>query len=343
MTRPRPFVAQRWHGRGRGGGRWLAGRAFQGGTKARRAGEWCPRRMDALGGRRLATKAPTMMSIVTDEQSRDISPSWYLARAGSPSPEGSLEIAAMKPAAVIPESQMMPKNDLELIRAQLQAQTKAFQALSHSITLLEQESRQQQERIKKLEEEVQFAVCSPCGEAFDGLLKRRIQEVWKAVAKEVEGLHGSMIQKENSVQSLSQEVLESKKFLWEELEAVQGELRCIHQKLKDQEVGITRNLVSIKKMQENQMKCTRLLTQLRGKIPEDTPETVNNKPVSEELNDIWSAINTLRNSITSWRDKRGSSRMKGQTSRQQRRSAVQDSSLSDSALHQRHRTSETSS
>ncbi|KAH0628697.1 hypothetical protein JD844_010123 [Phrynosoma platyrhinos] len=201
--------------------------------------------------------------------------------------QGSLEIADVKPSVMLTESQMILKNDLELIKAQLHAQTKAFQALSHSITLLEQESNQQQNRIKELEEEVQFASHSTHGETVDGLMQRRIQEVWRAMAKEVEGLQGSMIQKENSMENLSQEVLESKKFLWEELEAVQSELRRIHQKLKDQEVDITRNLVSIKKMQENQMKCTKILSQLRGKIPENTSEIVDNKPVSEELNDIW--------------------------------------------------------
>ncbi|XP_042304121.1 coiled-coil domain-containing protein 159 [Sceloporus undulatus] len=257
---------------------------------------------------------------------------------------GSLEIADVKPSVMLTESQMILKNDLELIKAQLYAQTKAFQALSHSITLLEQESNQQQNRIKELEGEVQFARHSAPEETIDGLMQRRIQEVWRAMAKEVEGLQGSMIQKESSVENLSQEVLESKKFLWEELEAVQGELRRIHQKLKDQEVDITRNLVSIKKMQENQMKCTKILSQLRGKIPENTSEAVDNKPMSEELNDIWSAVNTLRNSFPGgiWSDKRGSSRTKGRVSRQHRKVNV-PGSVSDSAMHQHRSSSEHSS
>ncbi|XP_066469332.1 coiled-coil domain-containing protein 159 isoform X1 [Tiliqua scincoides] len=66
---------------------------------------------------------------------------------------------------------------------------------------------------------------------FEGLMQRKMQEVWRAMTKEVEGLQSSINQKENSMENLSHEFLESKKFLWEELEAVQGELRCIHQKL----------------------------------------------------------------------------------------------------------------
>ncbi|XP_044299316.1 coiled-coil domain-containing protein 159 isoform X3 [Varanus komodoensis] len=299
--------------------------------------------MDVLEGKMLATKGPAMMTIAQEEKNRDTSPSWYQARAGSMISAGQLE---MKPHVMIPESQVVLKNDLELIKAQLHAQTNAFQALSHSITLLEQESHQQQGRIKELEEAVQLASHSVPGEMLDGLMESRIQEVWKLMSKEVEGLQDSMIQKESSMKNLTQEVLESKKFLWEELEAVQGELQHIHQKLKDQEVDITRNLVSIKKMQENQMKCSKFLTQMRDRIPNDASHVADNKPMSEELNDIWSAINTLRNSISScsiWSDRRGSSRIKGRANQQHRKPASPGTIFSDSALYQHHSSPEHSS
>lgn len=237
----------------------------------------------------------------------------------------------VKPPALNPEAHAILKNDLEFIKAQLQAQTKAFQALSHSVTLLEQESNQQQNRIKQLEEDVQFAGRSPHGEKFEGLMKRKIQEVWRAMAKEMEGLQSSITKKENSMENLSHEFLESKKFLWDELEAVQCELQGIHQKLKDQEVNITRNLINIKKMQENQMKCTKFLAQLRGRVSGDSSEFGINKPTSEELNDIWSAVNTLRNSLTTcsiWSDRKAILRSKsgdgskaGRMNQQRRRSS----------------------
>ncbi|KAG8130053.1 hypothetical protein E2320_016683 [Naja naja] len=227
-----------------------------------------------MDGKMVTTRSATM-TFAKDEQNHINSPNWRLARASSPA-------------------------------------TAAFQALSHSITLLEQESSYQQGRINALEEEVKFAAHLSHGEMFDELIQKKIQELWKTTSKEVEGLQSSMVQKQSSMENLSQDVLESKKFLWEELESVQGELRRIHQKLKDQEVDITRNLVSIKKMQENQMKCIKFLTQLRGKIPEDALEE-KDKPGTEELNKIWSAVNTLRNSImnnSTWSEKRNSSRMK---------------------------------
>lgn len=289
--------------------------------------------MDALEGRLLTTKGISVMPITKFEKSRAISPNWYLSRAGSNASADIMDMVAVRPCGLTPETQVILKNDLELIKAQLQAQTKAFQALSHSVTLLEQESNQQQGRIKQLEEDVQFAGRSARGEMFEGLMQRKIQEVWRAMAKEVEGLQSSVIKKGNSMEDLSQEFLESKKFLWEELEAVQGELRCIHQKLKDQEVDITRNLISIKKMQENQMKCTKFLAQLKERVPGDVSVPLVSKPSTEELNDIWSAVNTLRNSLTScsiWSDKKGPPRMKGRTNRQHRRSSSPATFFSDS-------------
>uniref|UniRef100_A0A8C7E2W5 Coiled-coil domain containing 159 n=1 Tax=Naja naja TaxID=35670 RepID=A0A8C7E2W5_NAJNA len=262
-----------------------------------------------MDGKMVTTRSATM-TFAKDEQNHINSPNWRLARASSPAT--AVELAGLEPQVPIPDSQLALKNDVELIRTQLHAQTEAFQALSHSITLLEQESSYQQGRINALEEEVKFAAHLSHGEMFDELIQKKIQELWKTTSKEVEGLQSSMVQKQSSMENLSQDVLESKKFLWEELESVQGELRRIHQKLKDQEVDITRNLVSIKKMQENQMKCIKFLTQLRGKIPEDALEE-KDKPGTEELNKIWSAVNTLRNSImnnSTWSEKRNSSRMK---------------------------------
>ncbi|XP_077777017.1 coiled-coil domain-containing protein 159 isoform X3 [Podarcis muralis] len=228
---PRPFVTRREAVRGipRAALRQLLsapGRASGG-----RSGQ--SRAMDSREEVVLATTEPLLMPVSHNDMCRNLSPSWCLSRAGSPMPmhaQSQLEIATMKPTLMVPESQMV-KNEVDLIKAQLYAQTKAFQALSHSITLLEQESNQQQGRIKELEEEVQFFARSPRGEMFDSFIQKRIQDVWKVMSREVQGLHGSMIEKESSMENLSQAVLESKKLLWEELEAVQGELRRIHQKL----------------------------------------------------------------------------------------------------------------
>ncbi|XP_015285313.1 PREDICTED: coiled-coil domain-containing protein 159, partial [Gekko japonicus] len=164
------------------------------------------------------------MTVATDKRSGATSPSWFLSRAGSTA-------SVVRARRTAPEFQLTLKHDMELIKAQLCAQTKAFEALSHSITLLEQESRQQRSRIAQLEEELKYATCSSRGTAVEAVLQSRIQELWRAVAVEVQRLQASMNRKESSMENLSLEVLESKKILWEELEAVQAELQRIHQKL----------------------------------------------------------------------------------------------------------------
>ncbi|CAM5125171.1 unnamed protein product [Natator depressus] len=274
--------------------------------------------MDALKGQVLTTKETTLITVSKEDKNRGNAPSGYLSRASSNAGLTQLETEAFETnagmiQAMLPDSQKILTNELEIIKSQLHAQAKAFEALSHSVSLLEQESSLQQRKIQQLEEELSRA-CGPAqGEMFERLVDGKILEVWAAMAKEVEGLQESllerpdhrMIQRGDSLENLSLEILESKKFLWEELESVQGEMRRIHQKLKDQEDDISKNLVSIKKMHENQVKCRKILSQLKGKGPgaEAALESVgrgrDSRPVKEELNDIWSAVNTLRNSMAS--------------------------------------------
>ncbi|KAL8164597.1 UNVERIFIED_CONTAM: hypothetical protein K2H54_054169 [Gekko kuhli] len=300
-----------------------------------------------------ASSGTLTMTGTTDKRGRATSPSWCLSRAGSSASMGQPERSASKALGTAPEFQLMLKHDMELIKAQLCAQTKAFEALSHSITLLEQESRQQRSRIAQLEEELKIATCSSRGTAVEAVLQARIQELWRAVAVEVQRLQASLSRKESSMENLSQEVLESKKILWEELEAVQAELQRIHQKLKQnfqaealrrhataaltvqlsfrapeegesQDVDITRNLVSIKKMRENQVGCIRFLAQLKNRVSGEAAEKVDREPGNE---DAWSSVSSdsarsspLSSSNTG-SDKRGPLREKsvGQSIWQRRR------------------------
>nr|XP_006124821.2 coiled-coil domain-containing protein 159 isoform X2 [Pelodiscus sinensis] len=263
-----------------------------------------PGAMEELEERVRASKI-TLLTASKEDKSSANAPSYFLSRAIGSSGLSQLETEAFETNGMIqmmlPDSQKILKNELEIIKSQLHAQAKAFEALSHSVSLLEQESSLQQRQIQQLEEDMSRTCGLAQGEMFERLVDGKIQEVWAAMAKEVEGLQESllersdhrMIQRGDSLENLSLEILESKKFLWEELESVQ----------EDQEDDITQNLVSIKKMQDNQVKCRKILSQLKGKGlgPEGAPESVSGgrdrRPVKEELNEIWSAVNTLRNSM----------------------------------------------
>ncbi|XP_055095423.1 coiled-coil domain-containing protein 159 isoform X8 [Symphalangus syndactylus] len=57
-----------------------------------------------------------------------------------------------KTIVMIPDSQKLLRCELESLKSQLQAQTKAFEFLNHSVTMLEKESCLQQIKIQQLEE-----------------------------------------------------------------------------------------------------------------------------------------------------------------------------------------------
>ncbi|XP_036595414.1 coiled-coil domain-containing protein 159 [Trichosurus vulpecula] len=217
------------------------------------------------------------------------------------------------PTIMIPDSQKLLKTDLDYLKSQLQAQTKAFEFLNHSVTLLEKESSHQRVKIQELEEVMSLSCCP----AQDDLIRRGAelgrQELWRALARGLqevkENLRGSEeVQRGRTTRSLlqlGQEIRESKKFLWEELEMLQEEVTYIHQKLKSQEEEINKNLVNIKKMQKNQVKCRKVLTKMKqqgGMVSEEDTKSKDwwgQEELEEELNDIWSAVNTLQNSIES--------------------------------------------
>ncbi|XP_068939126.1 coiled-coil domain-containing protein 159 isoform X2 [Petaurus breviceps papuanus] len=214
---------------------------------------------------------------------------------------------------MIPDSQKLLRTDLDCLKSQLQAQTKAFEFLNHSVTLLEKESSHQRVKIQELEEVMSLSCCP----AQDDLIRRGAelgrQELWWALARGLqevkENLRGSEeVQQGRTIRSLlqlGQEIRESKKFLWEELEMLQEEVTYIHQKLKSQEEEITKNLVNIKKMQKNQVKCRKVLTKMKqqgGMVSEEDTKSKDwwgQEELEEELNDIWSAVNTLQNAIES--------------------------------------------
>ncbi|XP_027706890.1 coiled-coil domain-containing protein 159 isoform X2 [Vombatus ursinus] len=219
----------------------------------------------------------------------------------------------------IPDSQKLLRTDLDCLKTQLQAQTNAFEFLNHSVTLLEKESSHQRVKIQELEEVMSLSCCP----AQDDLIRRGAelgrQELWRALARGLqevkENLRGSEeVQRGRTTRSLlqlGQEIRESKKFLWEELEILQEEVTYIHQKLKLQEEEINKNLVNIKKMQKNQVKCRKVLTKMKqqgGMVSEEDTKSKDwwgQEELEEELNDIWwernpgSAVNTLQNAIKS--------------------------------------------
>ncbi|XP_073743725.1 coiled-coil domain-containing protein 159 isoform X4 [Callorhinus ursinus] len=222
----------------------------------------------------------------------------------------------VKSTMMIPDSQKLLRCELESLKSQLQAQTKAFEFLNHSVTMLEKESCLQQIKIQQLEE-----VLSPMSrqtekEGHKWGMEQGRQELYGALAEGLLGLQKTLSDSEEvqrarttrCLQLLAQEIRDSKKFLWEELELVREEVTFIYQKLQAQEDEITENLVNIQKMQKTQVKCRKVLTKMKqqGCETSNWPETEEMPPggrgswrddLQKELSDIWSAVHLLQNSF----------------------------------------------
>ncbi|XP_055286112.1 coiled-coil domain-containing protein 159 isoform X3 [Moschus berezovskii] len=230
--------------------------------------------------------------------------------------ETSCSKTKVKSTTMIPDCQKLLRCELESLKCQLQAQTKAFEFLNHSVTLLEKESCLQQIKIQQLEE-----VLGPTshqgdkeGHKWDVVEGR--QELYEALAQGLQGLQKTLHDNEEvqrarttrCLQLLAQEIRDSKKFLWEELELVREEVTFIYQKLQAQEQEITENLVNIQKMQKTQVKCRKVLTKMKqqGYETANWLETEELPPgcsgswrdnLQKELGDIWSAVHVLQNSF----------------------------------------------
>ncbi|XP_047633094.1 coiled-coil domain-containing protein 159 isoform X5 [Phacochoerus africanus] len=222
----------------------------------------------------------------------------------------------VKSTVMIPDCQKLLRCELESLKSQLQAQTKAFEFLNHSVTLLEKESCLQQIKIQQLEE-----VLGPTSRQTDKKehkwdVEEGRQELYGALAQGLQGLQKTLRDNEEvqrarttrCLQLLAQEIRDSKKFLWEELELVREEVTFIYQKLQAQEEEITENLVNIQKMQKTQVKCRKVLTKMRqqGYETSNWPEPKELPPggsgswrddLQKELGDIWAAVHVLQNSF----------------------------------------------
>ncbi|XP_013005573.2 coiled-coil domain-containing protein 159 isoform X2 [Cavia porcellus] len=247
-------------------------------------------------------------------QDRDIL-KWDCDLAKKPS-DTSCPTIKVKCTTISPESQKLLRCELESLKSQLQAQTKAFEFLNHSVTMLEKESCLQQIKIQQLEEVLNPMARQGDKEGHKWDTEQSRQELYGALAQGLRGLQRTLRDSEelqrsrttHCLQLLANEIRDSKKFLWEELELVREEVTFIYQKLQAQEKEIAENLSNIQKVQRTQMKCRKVLTKMKQQQgydpcsgPDDEEVLPGNKgwkdDLQKELSDIWSAVHGLQNSI----------------------------------------------
>uniref|UniRef100_A0A8C9JZC6 Coiled-coil domain containing 159 n=1 Tax=Panthera tigris altaica TaxID=74533 RepID=A0A8C9JZC6_PANTA len=214
--------------------------------------------------------------------------------------EASSPKVKVKSTMMIPDSQKHLRCELESLKSQLQAQTKVRGWGSVKIPVSSAEVLSPMSRQAEKERHRWGA-------------EQGRQELYGALAQGLQGLQrtlrdGEEVERARTtrcLQLLAQEIRDSKKFLWEELELVREEVTFIYQKLQAQEDEITENLMNIQKVQKTQVKCRKVLTKITQQRHEtsDWPETEEMPPggsgswrgdLQKELSDIWSAVHLLQ-------------------------------------------------
>ncbi|XP_064417051.1 uncharacterized protein LOC135357803 [Latimeria chalumnae] len=138
-----------------------------------------------------------------------------------------------------PPSHRMPKEDLMGVYGQLQTQDKTIASLNQTVARLENENEQQQQRIRTLEEEVHRLWNRSHDRSSDLQLERKVEQWRREVSHELYSLRdevrrqaeSGVTQGRQAVSGVTQDLNESKKFLWEECGALRREIDSIKHKL----------------------------------------------------------------------------------------------------------------
>nr|KAF6400611.1 coiled-coil domain containing 159 [Rousettus aegyptiacus] len=93
---------------------------------------------------------------------------------------------------MISDTQKLLRCELESLKSQLQAQTKAFEFLNHSVTMLEKESSLQQIKIQQLEEVLNPTSRQTEKEGHKGGMEQGKQELYGALAQGLQGLQKTL-------------------------------------------------------------------------------------------------------------------------------------------------------
>ncbi|KAK1153837.1 coiled-coil domain-containing protein 159-like [Acipenser oxyrinchus oxyrinchus] len=154
------------------------------------------------------------------------------------------------------EAQKMLKDDLEAVKRHLFAQTKSVEAFNRTITLLERERSQQFNKIRAFQEELCRLGQVVDRQNQDSQLEKRFQVLSQELSRKLLFLRGLIEQRtthrlqtplpgcspglplcdsqqQEALNDITQEISESKKFLWEEMEAIRAEIDDIKQNLSN--------------------------------------------------------------------------------------------------------------
>ncbi|KAK1153913.1 coiled-coil domain-containing protein 159-like [Acipenser oxyrinchus oxyrinchus] len=214
------------------------------------------------------------------------------------------------------EAQKMLKDDLEAVKRHLFAQAKSVEAFNRTITLLERERSQQFNKIRAFQEELRRLGQVVDRQNQDSQLEKRFQVLSQELSGKLLFLRGLIeqgtthqlqtplpgcspglplcdSQRQEALNDITQEISESKKFLWEEMEAIRAEIDDIKQKLKPQEESWVRGVDDDKAGGMGRERCG----QNEERLTDGCQSSLHNEEREQEITALRSAIVELQEQI----------------------------------------------
>ncbi|XP_067423872.1 uncharacterized protein [Emydura macquarii macquarii] len=159
----------------------------------------------------------------------------------------------------------MATEELAAISSQLHSQAKVIESLTQSVNRLKQEKELQQQRIHTLEEEVNRLQNNPHS-GLESLLGRRME----GLKSELRNLRQQVFHQPDgdctpdlgSSSSVTQEMHESKKLLWQEYECVRREVEQLKHKLNRQEEDLFNQMSETGEIKRTQSRYCKMLEDL---------------------------------------------------------------------------------
>nr|XP_020638964.1 uncharacterized protein LOC110073757 isoform X1 [Pogona vitticeps] len=195
----------------------------------------------------------------------------------------------------------MATEELSAISKQLHSQAQVIESLTQSVQRLKQEKEVQQQSINLLEEEVNRLQQSSQG-ALEAVLGRRME----GLKSELRSLRQHVFQQSNgdcppdlfSSPGIMQEMLESKKVLWQEYEYIRREVEQLKHRLDQQGEDLFNQVSATHEIKKTQTRYCKLLEDLMNTYEAQTRDLekarIDTQSTQQDLNHVKSAISNLK-------------------------------------------------
>ncbi|XP_062995784.1 uncharacterized protein LOC134407772 [Elgaria multicarinata webbii] len=200
----------------------------------------------------------------------------------------------------------MATDELSAISKQLHSQAQVIESLTQAVHRLKQEKELQQRSISHLEEEVDRLQHNSRG-ALESVLGLRME----GLKSELRSLHQQVFQQSDgdctpdlfSSPGIKQDMLESKKVLWQEYECIRRELEQLKHKLDRQEEDLFNQVSATHEIKRTQSRYCQMLEDLMNTHTTQTRDLdkARNETQStqQELSHVKSAVTDLKEQVKS--------------------------------------------